>query len=466
MTGRPVATPELAQVAKTHASHRFTQRFTLGQMAAEYRALRANVTRRWLAKRKGKPRGPGALAKELALFNAAVDWSLTSAVAWYDARLRQQQNELKIADQNKNEFLAVLGHELRNPLAPIRTGLELLERVRTKPELLDTLQPMMERQFSHLSRLVDDLLDFGRISRGDISLQLAPIDLNVAIDAAVEQVAASIHERQHEIVVALSDSPLPVLGDFDRLTQIVANLLSNASKYSEPRSRITVTSRAENDKAVISVADNGFGIPPSELERIFELFTQIPEHRKKTGGGGLGIGLALARRLIELHNGSIKATSQGLGRGSEFMINVPLSHTRHKSTVSDESQRDGPGTRSHRVLIVDDNADAASSIEILLREMGHDTRTAHDAQSALTQADLFKPEIVLLDLGLPGVDGLEVAQKIKAKPDGENVSLIAVTGWSQDHDRSRTTEAGFAAHLVKPVTAEEIRTALARVQPP
>lgn len=464
LSGQPVATPELAHVAKAHASHRFTQRFTLGQMAAEYRALRANVTRRWLAKWKGKPRGPGALARELALFNAAVDWSLTSAIAWYDARLREQQNELKMADQNKNEFLAVLGHELRNPLAPIRTGLELLERARTKPELLDTLQPMMDRQFSHLSRLVDDLLDFGRISRGDISLQVAPIDLNVAIGAAVEQVAASIHERQHDVVVTLSESPLTVLGDFDRLTQIVVNLLSNASKYSEPGSRITVTSRAENDKAVVSVSDNGFGVPPKDLERIFELFTQIPEHRKMTGGGGLGIGLALARRLTELHHGSIKATSPGLGHGSEFTINFPLSHEKRTRRDRNQSRSGVHGTSSHRVLIVDDNTDAANSIGILLQEMGHDTRTAHDAQSALTQMELFKPEIVLLDLGLPGIDGVEVGRRIRTKPEGRNVSLIAVTGWSQDHDRRQTAEAGFDGHLVKPVTAQQIQSVIAQVR--
>jgi CheY-like chemotaxis protein len=394
-----------------------------------------------------------------------AEGSLTSAIAWYDSRLRKQQDELKIADQNKNEFLAVLGHELRNPLAPIRTGLELLERARTKPELLDTLQPMMDRQFSHLSRLVDDLLDFGRISRGDIALQVAPIDLNVAIGAAVEQIAASIHERQHDIVVAISGSPLTVLGDFDRLTQIVVNLLSNASKYSEPGSRITVTSRAENDKAVVSVVDDGFGIPPRDLEKVFELFTQIPEHRKKTGGGGLGIGLALARRLTELHNGSIKATSQGLGHGSEFVIDFPLSHKEQKSADRNESRSDRYGTSfSRRVLIVDDNTDAATSMGILLQEMGHDTCTAHDAQSALTQMELFKPEIVLLDLGLPRLDGVEVGRRMRTRPEGGDVTLIAVTGWSQDHDRRRTAEAGFDGHLVKPITAQQIQSVIAQVR--
>jgi signal transduction histidine kinase len=303
-------------------------------MAAEYRALRANVTRRWLARRKGKPKGPGALARELALFNAAVDWSLTSGVAWYDERLRRQQDELKLADQNKNEFLAVLGHELRNPLAPLRSGLELLQSARTNPELLDTLRPMMDRQFAHLSRLVDDLLDFARISRGDISLQVAPIDLNAVIETAVEQVADPIREKRNELVTRLSDTPLNVSGDFDRLTQVVANLLSNANKYSDPGSRITVASRQEHGNAVISVADDGYGIPPEDLEKIFELFTQIPEHRRKTGGGGLGVGLALARRLIEMHQGSVKATSAGLDRGSEFVVTLALARSSDEKPMS------------------------------------------------------------------------------------------------------------------------------------
>jgi signal transduction histidine kinase len=461
LTGKPVATRELAKVAETHASHRFTQRFTLAQMAAEYRALRANVTRRWLGRRKGKPKSAGALARELALFNAAVDWSLTSAVAWYDDRLRQQQEQLKIADQNKNEFLAVLGHELRNPLAPLRTGLELLGRARSKPELLETLQPMMDRQFAHLARLVDDLLDFARISRGDIQLQLGPIDLNLVVSTAVEQVAASIREKRNELVMQLSEARLPVLGDFDRLTQVVANLLSNANKYSDPDSRITVTT-VERGAAVLSVADTGFGIPPQEVEKIFELFTQIPEHRKRTGGGGLGIGLALSRRLVEMHGGSIKATSKGLGEGSEVTVTLPLARATSEQSQAADASVSHPPAPSRRILVVDDNRDTADSFAALLSEMGHDPRTAYEAHSALAQVEGFRPEIAFLDLGLPQADGIELGQMIRQKAGGEHVMLIAITGWSQDQDRQRTTDAHFDAHLVKPVTVEQIREVLAR----
>ena len=315
-----VRSPDLARVAKAHASHRFVQRFSLKQVAAEYRALRTNVTRRWLTQGGEELH----MAAELALFNAAVDASMTSAVAWYDERLQVQRDELKAADRNKNEFLAVLGHELRNPLAPLRSGLDLLGRAGGKPDVLETLLPMMERQFSHLSRLVDDLLDFARISRGDISLRTTSLNLNSAIEAAVEQCAPSIAERGNELVVQLSATALPVLGDFDRLTQIVSNLLTNPNKFMERGGRITVTSEAKGDRAVVTVVDTGFGIPQEHLSRIFDLFTQVPEHRERIGGGGLGIGLALVRRLVEMHGGAVDAKSAGLGHGSEFGFWVPL----------------------------------------------------------------------------------------------------------------------------------------------
>jgi signal transduction histidine kinase len=313
---------ELIDVAKAHAAHRFTQRFTLKQTVDEYRTLRMNITRRWLRLRAHS--GDVADLEELARFNTAMDWSLGAAVAWYDGRLKQQQEDLRAANQNQNEFLAVLGHELRNPLAPLSAGLALLERARSQPELLDRLQPMMERQFGHLLRLVDDLLDFSRINRGQISLKTARIDLNDVINAGAEQLAAAIDARRNALVVDVEPAPLPVLGDFERLTQVVANLLSNANRYMDPGGRITVTSRARNDLAVITVADAGYGIPAEQLTKIFELFTRIPEHRRRTDGG-FGIGLALARRLLEMHGGTIEARSRGLGQGSEFIITMPLS---------------------------------------------------------------------------------------------------------------------------------------------
>jgi signal transduction histidine kinase len=318
-------TVELVDVAKVHAAHRFAQRSTLKQMVGEYRALRANITRRWLATGMANTNGPG-MAEQLALFDAAVDASLVSAIAWYDDRLRQHQEQLRTANQNQSEFLAVLGHELRNPLAPLRTGLDLLERAQAEPALLDMLRPMLERQFSNLARLVDDLLDFSRINRGQITLHTARIDLNAAVANGAEQLAGPIKARRNELVLELSPSPLIVIGDFDRLTQVIANLLSNANKYSEPGGRITVRSYAEHNTANVSVIDTGYGIPPEQLNRIFDLFTQVPEHRNRSAAGGLGIGLSLVRRLLEMHGGSIEARSRGLGHGSDFTVKLPLVH--------------------------------------------------------------------------------------------------------------------------------------------
>lgn len=315
-------TDELVHVAEAHAAHRFLQRFTLKETADEYRTLRANITRRWLTVGNNH----AGDAEELARFDAAVDWSLGSAIAWYDEQLKQQQEDLRAATQNQSEFLAVLGHELRNPLAPLSAGLTLLERARAQPELLDRLQPMMERQFGHLLRLVDDLLDFARINRGQISLQTSPIDLNDVVNAGAEQLAASIEARSNTLILDLSRAPLPVVGDFARLTQVVANLLSNANRYMDPGGKIAITTRAEADRAFVIVADTGYGIPPEQLARIFELFSRVPEHRRRADSG-FGIGLALARRLIEMHGGTIEARSHGLGRGSEFIVTVPLSRS-------------------------------------------------------------------------------------------------------------------------------------------
>lgn len=456
-----IKTPELAAVANAHASHRYTQRFSLKQMAAEYRALRANVTRRWLSLKHEEGETAADAAEQLAQFNAAVDWSQASAIALYDDRMQQQQADLKAADQNKNEFLAVLGHELRNPLAPLRTGMDLLQRAREKPELLDKVVPMFERQLSHLSRLVDDLLDFARISRGEVSLQLAPIDVNEAVDTAIEQVSVLIADRQHHLIVELSKSPLTVLADFDRLTQIVANVLVNAAKYMKVGGQITLTSGVEGERATIHITDEGYGIPSESLETIFELFTQIPVHRQKTGGGGLGIGLSLARRLIEMHGGSIKAKSRGIGFGSEFTITLPLHQHETREVVTHDEAVDRQPFVARGVLIVDDNVDAADSVAALLHLSGHDARTAYDGKTALAHVEEFKPEVVFLDLGLPGMDGFEVARKMREIAGAGGIRIFAVTGWSQADDKRRTQEAGFDGHLVKPATSQQMEQILA-----
>ena len=372
------------------------------------------------------------------------------AVIFMDVTERKKAEvALLEADRAKDEFLAVLGHELRNPLAPLRTGLDLMEHARTRPALLDSLRPMMDRQLSHLVRLVDDLLDISRISQGRIELQRADIDLNAPVEAAVEQLACVMEERRHDFVVQLSDAPLPILGDFERLTEVISNLLGNAAKYTDPGGTIRVTSTVEDGQAVVRVADTGYGIPPQHLNRLFKLFSQVPEHRQKTGGSGLGIGLALSRQLIDLHGGSIGVESPGLDLGSEFIVRLPLHIARSREPATPPTD---PGPiPSRRVLVVDDNDDAAESVRMLLELNRHTVRTAHDGPAALRLLDDFEPEVVLLDLGMPGMSGIDLARRMRIERRLDDVVLVAVTGWGQDEDRRRTREAGFDHHLTKPV---------------
>lgn len=451
----PEPPPDVKDIAKEHASDRLMQRFTLDQMAAEYRGLRASVTRRWTEHLEAH--GAEEL-EELTRFNEAVDSSMAVAIRWFNGRLEDTQARLCAADQAKDEFLAVLGHELRNPLAPLSTGLQLLKQAQHKPDLLSSLPPMMERQLAHLVRLVDDLLDISRISRGKITLQLAEVDLHAPIEAAVEQMGPLIERRRHRLAVRHLDQPLPVAGDFERLTQVIANLLSNAARYMENGGTITLESEAQNGQAVVRVRDRGYGIAPEQFDRIFELFSQVPEHRAQTGGGGLGVGLALSRQLIQMHGGTIEATSDGVGEGSEFVVRLPLSGRDHQPDTPDAIEKAHGVVR--RVQVIEDNVDAADSLRLMLELMGHAVESAYDGPAALRQIANFDPDIVLLDLGLPGMDGIEVARRIRQRPRGDEVLIVAVTGWGQEEARQRTRLADFDEHLVKPISADELSRVL------
>ncbi|HEU4619805.1 MAG TPA: ATP-binding protein [Gammaproteobacteria bacterium] len=364
------------------------------------------------------------------------------------------EDALREADRRKDEFLAVLGHELRNPLAPLRAGLELMRSAADRPELAKHVQVMMERQLGHLVHLVDDLLDLSRITRGDIDLVRAPLDLRAVIDAAVELAAPIVAERGHRLILEHREAALPVYGDFQRLTQVVANLLSNAAKYMEPGGTIEVRAEACEADVSVSVKDNGFGIPPDRLEDIFTMFSQVPEHRARIGGGGLGIGLALARQLVALHGGTLTAASEGLGHGSEFVLRLPRSRTvgaASRSAAPPRAAAAARGAPSRRVLVVDDNVDAAESLKMVLELKGHDVHTVYDGAAALAAVERLRPECVLLDIGLPQLDGYEVARRIRAMPNGGRIRLFALTGWGQDEDKHRAREAGFDEHLTKPV---------------
>ena len=393
-----------------------------------------------------------AYAPELDESGKPVGW--VGAIIDITDRKRAEQ-ALREADRRKDEFLAVLGHELRNPLAPLRAGIELMREAADRPALLESLRAMMDRQLAHLIHLVDDLLDLARVTRGEIQLQRAPLDLADVIQAAAELSAPVISERRHSLEVAIEPTKLPVDGDFQRLTQVIGNLLSNAAKYTEPGGRIEVRATAENGRAVVRVKDTGYGIPADRLDYVFEMFGQVPEHREKTGGGGIGIGLALSRQLVTLHGGSIEAHSEGLGRGSEFVVTLPLAEPTAREARRPTFAKHRPSAR--RVLIVDDNVDAAEALRMVLELEGHHVKAAYSASEGLEAFDRFEPDVVLLDIGLPETDGYEVARCLRARPRGRDVVLYALTGWAQEEDRQRAFEAGFDEHLTKPVDMETLR---------
>ena len=378
-----------------------------------------------------------------------------------DVTARKRSEEaVRAADRRKDEFLAVLGHELRNPLAPLRSGLELLALGGGRPELIEGVRAMMARQLGHLVHLVDDLLDLSRITHGEIQLQRVAVDLDKVVAAAVELTRPFIAERGQRLSVARPAEAVYVSGDFERLTQIVGNLLSNAAKYTPQGGTIEVRTQGADEQAVVSVRDSGFGIPAERLEEIFEMFTQVPEHRAQLGGGGLGIGLALSRRLAQLHGGKLEAASEGLGKGSEFTLHLPLAKTVATELTEPVQIPEAPSS-PRRVLVVDDNIDAADSLRLVLDLQGHETEVAYDPGSALVAVERFAPDCVLLDIGLPDIDGYETARRIRALPGGDRMRLIAVTGWGQQEDKQRARAAGFDAHLTKPVESSAISALLA-----
>jgi PAS domain S-box-containing protein len=362
---------------------------------------------------------------------------------------------LREADRQKDEFLATLAHELRNPLAPICAAAELLKHAKSLAPELRAATAILERQARHMTHLVDDLLDMSRITSGRIRLQPEPIELDELLKGTIEAYRHSAETARHQITLAASGVPVYVSGDRIRLTQVISNILHNAVKYTPPGGRIEIGLRTERRQAVVSICDNGMGIPAEMLEHIFEPFAQL-DRSFAHADGGLGIGLTLAKRLIELHQGGIEARSAGRGKGTEFLIRLP-------TTATAPAKRASPPDRhvdlavSRRVLIADDNHDAAVSLSMLLQSMGHETRVVHDGIEALEVADLFRPDVVLLDIGMPRLDGYETARRIASRPWAAATQIAAVTGWGQEADRQRAKEAGFHRHLVKPVDLDALR---------
>ncbi len=374
---------------------------------------------------------------------------------------RRAQRVLEEADRRKDEFLATLAHELRNPLAPLRNGLDVLRRADPYAAVVAKVQAMMDRQLHHLVRLVDDLLDVSRIRRGAVELTRERLVLQSVLEHAVETSQPAIEAGGHRLVVDVPAAPIEVVGDLTRLAQVVANLLHNAAKYTPPGGHITLSLRTDDGRAVIRVSDDGVGISAEALPRVFELFAQVGSSRE-LAQGGLGIGLSLAHRLVALHGGTIEAASQGKGKGSTFTVRLPLAVASRAAEVIEASATADPRT-GRRVLVVDDNIDGAESLAMLLELSGHVATTAEDGFVALERAREIEPEVIFLDLGLPGIDGYEVARRLRADPRTARAVIVALTGWGSDEDRVKTREAGFDLHLTKPVKAEAVVDVLARL---
>jgi PAS domain S-box-containing protein len=362
--------------------------------------------------------------------------------------------ELKRADVRKNEFLAMLAHELRGPLAPLRNTLEILKRSDVNGEMLASARHTMERQLGQLVRLVDDLIDVNRITRDRIELRKGRVELASVIHQSVEASRPLCESANHELIVTLPAEPIYLNADPTRLTQVFNNILNNACKYTEPGGRVWLTVTPSGDHVVVSIKDTGLGIPSDKLDSVFEMFTQI-DRTLEWSQGGLGIGLTLVKRLVELHDGSVAALSDGPGQGSEFIVRLPV--LVEAAEAAPPGPTAGPThTAARRILVVDDNTDAATSLSMLLRITGNETCTAHDGQEAVRVAETFLPDVVLLDIGLPVLNGFEVCRRIREQPWGQEMFLIALTGWGQETDRRKSKDAGFDHHMVKPVDYDEL----------
>ncbi len=378
-----------------------------------------------------------------------------------EIQLRQLAAELSEADRRKDEFLATLAHELRNPLAPIRNGLQLMMMPGVQAATVEQARSMMDRQLTHMVRLIDDLMDVSRITRGKLALRKEHVSLAAVVNIAVEASRPMVEQTGQELTVTLPQQPLIVDADTTRLAQVFQNLLNNAAKYSDRGGHIQLNVERQESDVVVTVKDNGIGIAADQLPLIFSMFTQV-DRSSEISRGGLGVGLTLVNRLVEMHGGRVEAMSEGPGKGSEFVVRLPI-------VVEASTPQESGGAAEHsvrssfRILVVDDNRDGADTLSEMLKMAGNDTRTAYDGQEGVDAAREFRPDVILLDIGLPTLDGHEACRRIRAQAGGESVVLIALTGWGQDDDRRRSHDAGFDHHMVKPVDPRALMELLARL---
>ena len=401
--------------------------------------------------------------------------SAQAAIAMDNARLyeaaqneirRREQAEaaLQETDRRKDEFLATLAHELRNPLAPIRQAALISKTPAATEAQKRWSHDVIERQVHHMALLLDDLLDISRVTRGTLELRTEMTELAAVIDAAVETARPSIDSKRHALSIEIPDEPLILAADPLRLAQVISNLLTNAAKYTDPQGRIRLRVEQESGAIIISVTDNGIGIPAEALERVFAMFSQVKSAQDRSDGG-LGIGLALAKGLVDLHGGAIEARSSGIGRGSEFIVRLPARLLKQSKPAQTIGTPDAAPLRRRRLVIADDNEDAAESLAALLRMDGHEVTVVSNGRQALSTITAMQPEIALLDIGMPDLSGYEVARQLRDGPRGQNLTLIAITGWGQDRDKTRALEAGFNHHFTKPIEPDALLELL-RADPP
>ena len=392
----------------------------------------------------------------------ANDLAQRAAIAIENTQLYQALRE---ADRRKDEFLATLAHELRNPLAPIRNSLQILKMPRLDAETIERSRDVMERQVHHLVRLVDDLLDVSRVMQGKVELRKELVELATVVARAVETVQPLIEVQGHELSVSVSPQSMPLRVDPVRLAQVIGNLLTNAAKYTEPGGRIRLIAGRQGNEAVLRIKDNGIGIATDMLPHVFELFVQVDQAATRSQGG-LGIGLTLVKSLVEMHGGTVEAHSEGLEKGSEFVVRLPISSQtpQEDSTAGPEQTARSTLSTGFRLLVVDDNQDAASTLAMLLKLQGHEVQMAHSGPAALEMVKRSAPDVVFLDIGMPDMDGYEVARRIRQEPGLERIVLAALTGWGQQEDRRRTAEAGFDHHLVKPPEPSALNAVLAALK--
>lgn len=372
---------------------------------------------------------------------------------------------LKESDRRKDEFLAMLAHELRNPLAPIRSSLEIMKRSPGNGDIIEQCRTTMERQSGQLVRLVDDLIDVSRITRNRLELRIERAELAPIIRHAVESCKPAIEQLGHHLNIQLPVEPIYLQADAARLAQVFSNLLTNSCKYTEQGGQIGLSAQTHNGNVIVRVSDNGIGIPPSMLSQVFDMFVQIDQSLERTKGG-LGIGLTLVKRIVEMHGGTVVAHSEGSGKGSEFTVQLPLlDDAPSNAAVQTTSEPLAGSAVKQRILVVDDNVDGALSLAMMLRILGNETRTADDGLAAIKAAAEFVPDVILLDIGLPKMNGYDVCRRIREQAWSKNTLIVALTGWGQDKDREQSAEAGFDHHLVKPVDLAALQKLLAARQP-